>query len=105
MSIFTAVKDIAEFIQDARELDKNIEELVEKGHFRQELYYRLNVIPITIPPLKERRVDILPLAEHFLKIHSEKMGKKVLKISSEARQALVRYNWPGNVRELENSVE
>ena len=85
--------------------NKNVEALVKKGLFREDLYHRLNVIPITIPSLKERRMDILPLAEHFLKLHSAKTDKEVLKISSEARQALVRYNWPGNVRELENAIE
>ena len=85
--------------------NKNVEALVKKGLFREDLYHRLNVISINIPSLKERRMDILPLAEHFLKLHSTKTGKEVLKISSEARQALVRYDWPGNVRELENAIE
>lgn len=85
--------------------NKNLEELVQSGRFRKELYYRLNVIPIFIPPLRERRKDILPLAEHFLELFSSKMNREVLKLSSEARQAMVRYDWPGNVRELENAVE
>lgn len=85
--------------------NKNLEALVSEGDFREELYYRLNVIPVTIPPLRERRSDILPLAEHFLKLYGSKTSKGVLKISPEARQALVRYDWPGNVRELENAIE
>ncbi|MFC1714899.1 sigma-54-dependent transcriptional regulator [Candidatus Poribacteria bacterium] len=85
--------------------NKNVEELVQEGLFRKELYYRLNVIPIFIPPLRERKKDILPLAEHFLKIYSSKMNREVMKISPEARQAMVRYDWKGNVRELENAIE
>ena len=85
--------------------NKNIEELVQEGQFRDDLYYRLNVISIFIPPLQERRADILPLAEHFLKLYSRKMNKNVVKISLEARRAMVRYEWPGNVRELENAIE
>ena len=85
--------------------NKNIESLVHEGIFREELYYRLNVIYIVIPPLRERRADIIPLAEHFLKIYSSRINKKVLKISPEARQLMVRYEWPGNVRELENAIE
>jgi transcriptional regulator with PAS, ATPase and Fis domain len=85
--------------------NKDVEALLAEGRFRQELYYRLNVISVTIPPLRGRRADILPLARHFLKLYSSKTGKEVSKISSEARQAMVRYNWPGNVRELENAIE
>ncbi len=85
--------------------NKNVEEMVQQGRFRKELYYRLNVIPIVIPPLRERKKDILPLAEHFLKLHSLKMNSEVLKMSPEARQAMVRYDWPGNVRELGNAIE
>jgi two-component system response regulator PilR (NtrC family) len=82
-----------------------LEELVRLRRFREDLFYRLNVIPIRMPPLRERREDIPMLAEHFLKRYSEQMGKSLVKISSEAMQALVRYSWPGNVRELENIVE
>lgn len=85
--------------------NKDIESLVRDGVFREELYYRLYVISITVPPLRERRADILPLAEYFLKLYSSKMNKKVLSISPEARQLMVRYGWPGNVRELENAIE
>ena len=85
--------------------NKNIEKLVNDSQFREDLYYRLNVISIFIPPLQERKADILPLAEHFLKLYSKKMNKKVVKISLEARRAMVRYDWPGNVRELENAIE
>ena len=85
--------------------NKDVRALVAENKFREELFYRLNVISIYVPPLRERRVDILPLAEHFLKLHSAKTNKAVVRISQEARQALVRYDWPGNVRELENAIE
>lgn len=85
--------------------NKDIGSLVREGKFREELYYRLNVIFIAVPPLRKRRDDILPLAEHFLRSYSSKMNKEILKISPEARQFMVRYDWPGNVRELENAIE
>jgi two-component system response regulator PilR (NtrC family) len=82
-----------------------LEELVQQRRFREDLYYRLNVIPIRMPALRERREDIPLLAEHFLNRFSEQMGKKLSRISSEAMHALTRYAWPGNVRELENAIE
>jgi two-component system response regulator PilR (NtrC family) len=82
-----------------------LEELVRQKRFREDLFYRLNVIPIRMPPLRERRQDIPLLAEHFLARFSEQMGKKLARISSEAMQALTEYAWPGNVRELENAIE
>jgi DNA-binding NtrC family response regulator len=85
--------------------NKSIEELVREGEFREELYYRLNVISLIVPPLRRRKADIIPLAEHFLKIYSSKMNKEVLRISPKARQFMIRYEWPGNVRELENAIE
>jgi len=85
--------------------NKDMKSLVESKKFREDLYYRLNVISITIPPLKKRKTDILPLAQHFLKIYSSKMGKEVLRIAPESRQLLLKYDWPGNVRELENVIE
>jgi len=85
--------------------NRDIESMVRNGFFREELYYRLNVIPVFIPPLRERRADILPLVDYFLKLYSSEMGREILKISPEARQAMVRYDWHGNVRELKNAVE
>jgi len=82
-----------------------LEDLVRARRFREDLFYRLNVIPLRMPPLRERREDIPLLAEHFLARYSQQMGKSVGRISSEAMQALVKYSWPGNVRELENVVE
>ncbi len=82
-----------------------LEELLEKGQFREDLYYRINVFPIFIPPLRERRDDILPLAEHFLQDFSREYGKNLKRISTPAIDLLVQYHWPGNVRELRNSLE
>jgi two-component system response regulator PilR (NtrC family) len=79
--------------------------MVRERRFREDLFYRLNVIPVRIPSLRERREDIPLLAEHFLAQFSSEMGKRVASISSEAMGRLVRYAWPGNVRELENAIE
>src|SRR5580700_866291 len=78
---------------------------VEKGDFRQDLYYRLNVFPVLVPPLRERTEDILMLAEHFLRRFARKHGVKVTGLSDSARSAIVAYRWPGNVRELQNTIE
>jgi len=82
--------------------NRNLEEAVARGEFRQDLYYRLNVIPIHLPPLRERRTDLDPLVDHFLKRFSPGGGKK---INPEARGLLARYDFPGNIRELENAIE
>jgi two-component system response regulator AtoC len=83
----------------------NLEEEVKKGNFREDLFYRLNVIPIVIPPLRERVEDILALARHFIEKYSLEMKRPVMSISKEAVEVLELYHWPGNVRELENVVE
>jgi len=75
------------------------------GEFREDLYYRLNVVPIHVPPLRERKEDIPPLVEHFMEVFSKESGKEVSKLSREALDLLVGYAWPGNVRELENCIE
>jgi len=85
--------------------NKDLKKEVENGNFREDLYYRLNVIPINVPPLRVRRNDISLLVEHFLKRLNLRGNKKVKGISSEAMDTLMRYNWPGNVRELENIIE
>ena len=84
---------------------RNLEEAIKKELFREDLYYRLNVISITLPPLKERREDIPLLIDHFLKKYSEENQKSISDISREARTLLLRYPYPGNVRELENLIE
>lgn len=82
-----------------------LEELVEKGLFREDLYYRINVFPIFIPPLRERREDILPVAEHFLRMYAEEYSKSIKRISTPAIDLLTQYHWPGNIRELKNCIE
>ncbi len=85
--------------------NRNLEDLIQKELFRQDLYYRLNVFPIHIPPLRERRTDILLLADHFAEKYSKASHKDVRRISTPAIDMLMAYHWPGNVRELENCVE
>jgi two-component system response regulator PilR (NtrC family) len=85
--------------------NKNLEEEVIKGRFREDLYYRLNVIQIHMPPLRERKEDILLLAQHFLEKYAREMGKDVQTLSSFALEALKKYHFPGNVRELENIIQ
>lgn len=85
--------------------NKNLEDMVNEGMFRKDLYYRLNVIPITVPPLRERADDIPLLARHFVAAHAAKMGRPQMEISTEAMAALMRFQWAGNVRELENILE
>jgi two-component system response regulator HydG len=85
--------------------NKELVSEVREGRFREDLYYRLNVISITLPPLRERRDDIEPLARHFLALTTRRMKKDVREIDDSALQALLQYDWPGNVRELENVIE
>jgi DNA-binding NtrC family response regulator len=92
--------------------NSDLRELVKEGRFREDLYYRLNVIPIVLPPLRDRKTDIPLLVDHFLQKYSKEnekfldaQGKPKLHFSTEAMQLLVEHNWPGNVRELENAVE
>jgi len=82
-----------------------LKEAVDKGTFRKDLYYRLNVVPIEIPPLRERRDDIPLLIRHFIGRYSEKTDKKISGISRDAEELLLKYRWEGNVRELENIIE
>lgn len=84
---------------------RDLRQLVADGKFREDLYYRLDVINIKIPPLRERKQDLIPLAEHFIRIYSEKNSKKVFGLSREAKDALIKYQYRGNVRELENAIE
>ena len=84
---------------------RNLEELIENRLFREDLFYRLNVISITLPPLRERREDLYELALHFLRKASEESGKHVLQIDDDALQQLQSYDWPGNIRELQNVIE
>ncbi|MFA6110026.1 MAG: sigma 54-interacting transcriptional regulator [Candidatus Latescibacterota bacterium] len=83
----------------------NLEEAVARGTFREDLFYRLNVFPIFLPPLRERRSDILQLADHFLEKYARQHGKEMKRISTPAIDMMTSYHWPGNVRELENCIE
>jgi two-component system NtrC family response regulator len=84
---------------------RNLEGLVRDGRFRDDLYYRINVVTIQLPPLRERREDLPLLIDHFLRVFAEKNGKNIRGLTREAREALLRYDYPGNVRELENLIE
>ena len=85
--------------------NQNVQTLIAKGRFREDLYYRLNIIEIFIPPLRDRREDITPLCKFFLQKHLPKSRKKILGFSDDAMEILVNYSFPGNVRELENIIE
>ncbi|MDR0706684.1 MAG: sigma 54-interacting transcriptional regulator, partial [Treponema sp.] len=85
--------------------NRDIEAMVEKGEFRNDLYYRLNVLPLYVPPLRQRTEDIPELAHFFLKKHSLEMKKQFDGFSEDALQAMLTYSWPGNIRELQNCVE
>ncbi|MDH4194500.1 MAG: sigma-54 dependent transcriptional regulator [Nitrospirota bacterium] len=85
--------------------NKDLAEEIGKGNFREDLYYRLNVLPIVVPTLKERRDDIPELAQHFLRLHSEEQGMKPKEFSPQGMEALQRHDWPGNIRELRNLIE
>ena len=84
---------------------RDLERLLKAGQFRDDLYYRLNVVTIVLPPLRERRQDLPLFMDHLLRVFAEKNGKKIRGFTSEAREALLRYDYPGNVRELENIIE
>jgi Nif-specific regulatory protein len=85
--------------------NSDLSEAIRQGRFREDLYYRLNVVPIQLPPLRERREDIPLLAAHFVQRYAGEMGKRVEGIAPSAMDVLLRYHWPGNVRELENLIE
>src|SRR4030065_151396 len=80
--------------------NRNLEEEVRNGRFRQDLYYRLNVFPITVPPLRQRKDDIPILVEHFIDKFNKKTGKKIETVSKDTMNVLKKYDWPGNVREV-----
>jgi formate hydrogenlyase transcriptional activator len=84
---------------------QNLVEMVKRNEFRSDLYYRLNVFPISLPPLRERREDIPALVEHFVEIYARRMNKQIEHIPPETMSSLVSYQWPGNIRELQNFIE
>jgi two-component system nitrogen regulation response regulator NtrX len=105
---FTAVGSDELVTVDARVIastNKDLEEEISAGNFREDLFYRLNVIPFSVPPLRERKEDVLLLARHFLKELSSQYGRKPREITDDAIDVLMRYSWPGNVRELRNVIE
>ncbi len=85
--------------------NRDLEAMVKEKHFREDLFYRLNVIPLDIPPLRQRRDDIVVLMDYFLRKHGANSGSKTMKVSAEARRMLMDYAWPGNVRQLESAIE
>jgi transcriptional regulator with PAS, ATPase and Fis domain len=85
--------------------NRDLKQMVSEGKFQEDLYYRLNVIPIVIPPLRERRDDIGVLIDHFVEKHRQRTGKRIEQLEDDVVQALLKYDWPGNVRELENTIE
>ncbi len=85
--------------------NKNLEEAIHRGEFREDLYYRLNVVNISVPPLRERKEDIVPLASHFIERYAKELKKDVRGLEPAAVRALKRHTWPGNIRELENTIE
>jgi len=84
---------------------RNLVDMVKRGEFRSDLYYRLNVFPVPLPPLRARREDIPALVEHFVEVYTRQMGKQIEHIPPETMSALVSYQWPGNIRELQNFIE
>ncbi|RPJ04282.1 MAG: sigma-54-dependent Fis family transcriptional regulator, partial [Deltaproteobacteria bacterium] len=85
--------------------NQNLEDMVAAGTFRQDFYYRIQVYPILLPPLRERREDILPIAYHFLKLYNQTLKKKIASFDDDAARRLTAHDWPGNVRQLRNVVE
>ncbi len=85
--------------------NKNIEQMVDAGTFREDLYYRLNIIPIELPPLRRRKDDIPALIQHYISYYNQKLGKNISTVSQQAYDALLQYQWPGNIRELKNIIE
>src|SRR5438128_323 len=105
---FTPVGSDEPITVDARVIastNKDLEEEISRGNFREDLFYRLNVIPFSVPPLRERQEDVPLLARYFLKEFSAAYGRRPREISDDAIETLMRYAWPGNVRELRNVIE
>jgi transcriptional regulator with GAF, ATPase, and Fis domain len=85
--------------------NRDLRQMVADGKFQEDLFYRLNVIPIEIPPLRERRDDIPSLVEHFIRKHAQRVGRRIERLEDSVMTGLQQYDWPGNVRELENTIE
>ena len=105
---FRRVGGLEEMQADIRVIaatNQDLARLITEGRFREDLFYRINVIPISLPPLRERREDISLIAEHFLQKYNDQMGKEIVGISHQAMELLHYHDWPGNIRELENVME
>jgi transcriptional regulator with PAS, ATPase and Fis domain len=100
-----AIKPLKADVRVVAATNKTLSRLVSEGFFREDLYYRLNVVKIELPPLKERREDIPLLVEHFLRRFNLKMNKRISSVSPEVMDLFMGYNFPGNIRELENALE
>ncbi|MBW1802048.1 MAG: sigma-54-dependent Fis family transcriptional regulator, partial [Deltaproteobacteria bacterium] len=85
--------------------NRDLKQFVKERRFRKDLYYRLNVVPVYLPPLRERREDIFPLIEYFIQMFNKKIGRNISEVSNEALKQLIDYDWPGNIRELRNVIE
>jgi len=106
--MFRRVGGTKEIMVDTRIISassRNIDKCIEEGTFREDLYYRLNVASITLPPLRERKEDVMLLAEHFLKSYNAEFKKNILGFSDSLKDGLINHSWPGNVRELKNTIE
>ena len=104
----TRVGDTKEIPVDIRLIcatNRDIPQMVKDGDFREDLFYRINTLHVELPPLRERQDEILPLAEHFVKMYAEKYHREVDSISSQAQKVLLSHRWSGNVRELQNCIE
>ncbi len=99
------VKDLSVDVQVVASTNRNLEVAVKEGKFREDLFYRLSVIPIVIPPLRERKEDVPLLVEHFIYRYNQQFRKAVKGITSEGMKLMMNYSWPGNVRELKNAIE
>lgn len=98
-------QDISLDVRIVAATNRDLSKMIQEGTFREDLFYRLNVIPIHLPPLRDRRKDIPLLARHFLEKYNREIGKRFTHVSDEAMQQLLKYHWPGNIRELENTIE
>jgi two-component system response regulator AtoC len=99
------IHDLSIDIRIIAATNRDLRQAVKEGAFRQDLYYRLNVIQIVIPPLRERIADVLPLAQFFIEHYNQKFSRRIDGVTEETRNILVTHNWPGNVRELRNTIE
>jgi two-component system, NtrC family, response regulator AtoC len=99
------VRDITVDLRVVAATNRKLSEAIEQGRFRLDLYYRLNVIQVVLPPLRERSEDIIPLAEHFVRLYNTKFKRNIKGLSHSAAAALLSHDWPGNVRELRNVIE